>query len=269
MSVVVTNDDGIESPGIHALAAMLRSLGHDPVVVAPARDMSGSSAAIGRIEMDVPTKVRRVTLPSPAADVPGYAVEGPPGLAALLAARRGIDDLEPRFLVSGINAGTNTGHAILHSGTVGAAFTAASFGLSGLAVSLSVADPMPWDRVRGPLEEAIALLEKAPRATVLNVNVPAVHADGGPGALRWASLDRFGSVRVAVAERADTLVQLEYRATGSELDPNSDTALVEAGYATVTAVDAIRAVPREEIPFQEERPTPEPRLASAPTRREE
>lgn len=267
MTVVVTNDDGIESPGIHALAAMLRELGHDPVVVAPARDMSGSSAAIGRIEIDVPTQVRRVALPAPAADVPGYAVEGPPGLAALLAARRGIDDLEPRFLVSGINAGTNTGHSILHSGTVGAAFTAASFGLSGLAVSLVVADPMPWDRVREPLQEAIRLLETAPRATVLNVNVPAEPVDGGRAGLRWASLDRFGSFRVAVAERGDSAVQLEYRATGSELDANSDTALVEAGFATITAVDAIRAVPPEEIPFKEPRPTPEPRLAPAPTRR--
>jgi 5'-nucleotidase len=266
MTVVVTNDDGIESPGIHALAAMLRALGHDPIVVAPARDMSGSSAAIGRIEMDVPTKVVRVPLPAPAADIPGYAVDGPPGLAALLAARTGIEGIEPDFLVSGINAGTNTGHAILHSGTVGAAFTAASFGLSGLAVSLAVGDPMPWEGVRGPLEEALDLLRTAPRGTVLNVNVPASPAPDGDGSLRWASLDRFGSFRVAVAERGDSVVQLEYRATGSELDPASDTALVAAGYATITAVDAVHAVPREEIPFREPRPTPEPRLASAPTR---
>jgi len=115
MTVVVTNDDGVDSPGIHVLAALLRSLGHEPVVVAPARDMSGASAAIGKIELDVPTQVRRVTLPPPAADIPAYAVEGPPGLAALLAARRGIDDVEPSLVVSGVNAGTNTGQAILHS----------------------------------------------------------------------------------------------------------------------------------------------------------
>lgn len=264
MTIVVTNDDGIDSPGIHALAAMLRSLGHDPVVVAPANDMSGSSAAIGRIEFDVPTEIRPVELPEPAIGIPAFAVDGPPGLAALLAAQRGIDGVEPRFVVSGINAGTNTGHSILHSGTVGAALTAASFGLSGLAVSLSVADPMPWPLAHDPLAEALELLAASPRATVLNVNVPARPARNGADGLRWATLDRFGSFRVAVAERHEARVQLEYRATGSELDPDSDTALVDAGYATVTALEAITAVPPEKIAEREPPPVPEPRLAPGP-----
>lgn len=264
MRIVVTNDDGIESPGLHALAAMLVSLGHEPVVAAPANDMSGSSAAIGRIEIDRPTKVQRRALPAPAADIPGYAVEGPPGLAALLAARGGLAEADAEILVSGINAGTNTGHAILHSGTVGAALTAASFGMSALAVSLAVADPMPWESAFEPLADALDLLAAAPRATVLNLNVPAQPVNDGRPELRWASLDGFGTFRVAVAERQDELVQLEYRATGHELDPQSDTALVESGYATITAIDAIRAVPPDEIPFQEPRPTPEPRLAPTP-----
>ena len=264
MTVVVTNDDGIESPGIHALAATLRSLGHDCVVVAPRHDMSGSSAAIGRIEVGVPTNLHPVTLPPPAEGITAFAVDGPPGLAAVLAARGALEG-EPRFLVSGINAGTNTGHSILHSGTVGAALTAASFGLSGLAVSLAVAEPMPWDATARFVGEALELLHAASRGTVLNVNVPA--RDNGEGGLRWAELDRFGSFRVAVAERSESLVQLEYRATGYDLDPASDTALVERGYATVTAIDAIRAIPPDEIPFQKPRPIPEPRLAEAPSTR--
>jgi 5'/3'-nucleotidase len=167
-------------------------------------------------------------------------------------------------LLSGINMGTNTGHAILHSGTVGAAFTAASFGLSGLAVSLAVADPMPWESVREPVAKAIELLRAAPRATVLNLNVPA-RANPQANGLRWALLDRFGSFRVAVAERRDSRVQLEYRATGAALDPESDTALVDSGFVTITAIDAVRRVPPEEIPFRQPRPTPEPKLAPTPT----
>jgi 5'-nucleotidase len=264
--VVVTNDDGVESPGIHALAEMMRRLGHEPIVVAPARDMSGASAAIGRIELDHPTQVTRVTLPEPVDDVVAYAVDGPPGLAALLAARGGIDGVEPGFLVSGINMGTNTGHSILHSGTVGAALTAATFGLSALAVSLAVSKPMAWEAAYDHVAEALDLLDRAPRATVLNVNVPVPQGDGEPGPLRWAELDRFGSFRVAVAERRDAEVQLEYRARGSghRLDPESDTALVDGGVATVTALDAIRAVPPDELPFAEPPPTPEPRLAPGP-----
>lgn len=261
--IVVTNDDGIESPGIHALAAILHSLGHEPVVVAPSRDMSGSSAAIGHIDFERPTEIRPVELPDPAAHIRAYAIDGPPGFAALLAAQRGIDDLEPELVASGINAGANTGHSILHSGTVGAALTAASFGLSALAVSLAVADPMPWDDARDSIEEALGILANAPRSTVLNVNVPARSADDAQG-LRWATLDPFGSFRVAVADRHEALVQLEYRATGTALDPDSDTALVESGYATITALEAITAIPPDELPHREPPPQPEQRLAPGP-----
>ena len=93
-------------------------------------------------------------------------------MAALLAARGGIDGLDPDYLFSGINMGTNTGHSILHSGTVGAALTAATFGLSGLAVSLAVSEPMAWESAYAYVEEAIGAARAAPRATVLNVNVP-------------------------------------------------------------------------------------------------
>ena len=266
MKVIVTNDDGFESPGIHALAAMVSRLGHEPVVVAPAQDMSGASAAIGRIELDRPTPVRRVQLPAPADDVEAYAVDGPPGMAALLAVRGGIEGLEPDYLFSGINIGTNTGHSILHSGTVGAALTAATFGLSGLAVSLAVSKPMAWEYAYAYVEEAMTLLEQAPRATVLNVNVPVPRPGSEPQKLRWAELDRFGSFRVAVAERREAEVQLEYRSTGTghELDPDSDTALVDSGTATITALEAIRAVPPEELPFGRPPPEPEPRLAPGP-----
>jgi len=266
MKIIVTNDDGFGSPGIHALAAMVSRLGHEPVVVAPAQDMSGASAAIGRIELDRPTPVRRVQLPPPADDVEAYAVDGPPGMAALLAVRGGIDGLEPDYLFSGINIGTNTGHSILHSGTVGAALTAATFGLSGLAVSLAVSKPMAWEYAYAYVEEAMTLLEQAPRATVLNVNVPVPRPGSEPQKLRWAELDRFGSFRVAVAERREAEVQLEYRSTGTghELDPDSDTALVDSGTATITALEAIRAVPPEELPFGRPPPEPEPRLAPGP-----
>ena len=198
MKIIVTNDDGFGSPGIHALAAMVSRLGHEPVVVAPAQDMSGASAAIGRIELDRPTPVRRVQLPAPADDVEAYAVDGPPGMAALLAVRGGIDGLEPDYLFSGINIGTNTGHSILHSGTVGAALTAATFGLSGLAVSLAVSKPMAWEYAYAYVEEAMTLLEQAPRATVLNVNVPVPRPGSEPQKL---ALGRARPLRLVPGRR--------------------------------------------------------------------
>ena len=144
MRLVLTNDDGVDSPGIHALAATCAELGHDVLVLAPSTDLSGASAAVGRIEPDQRLELRPVELPGAAAAVEAYALDGPPGLAALVACQGGAGET-PDLVLSGINGGPNTGHSILHSGTVGGALTAANFGVSALAVSLDVADPMPWE----------------------------------------------------------------------------------------------------------------------------
>ena len=259
---MITNDDGIESPGIHALAATCASLGHETVVVAPAADLSGSSAAIGRISFDDRLQLHRARLPAPAEDIEAWSVDGPPGLAALIACQGGIG-VRPDLIVSGINAGPNTGHSILHSGTVGAALTAASFGVSALAVSLDVADPMPWASACAFVETGLDLVADAPEQTVLNLNVPALDPAQVKG-VRWATLDRFGSFRVAVAEREDTWVQMEYRSTGADLDPNSDTALLAGGYVTVTAIEGIGEVSPDRIASQPQSELPVRRLTEVP-----
>jgi len=136
MKVLVTNDDGIDAPGLHALARALVADGRDVVVVAPARDMSGSGAAIGQVHLDQSIDARRVELPG-LEGVPAYALDGAPGLCVLAARLGGFGD-PPDVVMSGINPGCNTGRAVLHSGTVGAALTAANFGVRGLAVSIDV-----------------------------------------------------------------------------------------------------------------------------------
>jgi 5'-nucleotidase len=260
MKLVLTNDDGVESPGIHALAAMCAALGHEVVVVAPNRDLSGTSAALGRIPFDQRLPIRPKALPAPADRIEAFALDGPPGLAALIACQGGLGDV-PDLVLSGINAGPNTGHSMLHSGTVGAALTAANFGVSAVAVSLDVADPMPWSAVAPYVAEAIDIVSSSPRSTVLNLNVPAV-----PGArgLRWATLDRFGSFRVAVAERQEAWVQLEYRSTGAELDPDSDTALLAGGYATMTAIEGIAEIAHDRLGSGRERDRPVAELKEVP-----
>lgn len=241
MKVVVTNDDGIESEGLDALTRVVVERGWEVTVIAPDQDVSGSSAAIWRCASGDALELRPV-----ARDVGGaaaaYTLNGPPGLAALVACRGAMGE-EPDLVLSGANIGANTGHAILHSGTVGAALTAASFGVSALAVSAAVARPMRWERIAGPVHLALDLLVDAPKATVLSLNVPEqVTAET---ALRWARLDRFGAVRVAVGRRGATNLQLEYRDTGHELDPECDTALLAAGFATLTALEGITATTLE------------------------
>lgn len=247
MRVLVTNDDGVSAIGIHRLAAAVAAAGHDLVVAAPLTDMSGSGAALGRLHVDEHIDVEVYEIPG-LSGVPTFGVDGPPALA-VLASRLGGFGEPADIVVSGVNPGANTGRATLHSGTVGAALTAANFGVSGVAVSLAPGEPMHWDTATALAVSAVEWLATAPERTVLNVNVPDLAIDELAG-VRWAALAPFGTVRAAIAE-ADIpdgatggtvgRLQMELRETGETLPPDSDTALVLAGYAAVTELVGIRA----------------------------
>jgi 5'-nucleotidase len=238
VKLLLTNDDGIDAPGLRALCATLAQGGDAITVVAPDEDRSGASASIGRL-----TEGRGVTVRAqadfPVPDVQAFKLSGPPGLAVMTACL-GAFGPPPDVVVSGINAGPNTGHAVLHSGTVGAALTAQTFGVSGLAVSVDDKQPWQWETACRFAREALQLLMSEPAGTVYNVNGPGVPPDDALE-LRWATLDRFGAVRLAVAGHERGAVQLELRETGAELDPQSDTALLRAGHATLTRLCGVVA----------------------------
>jgi len=237
MRILITNDDGVESRGLGVLAAAVADAGHDVVVVAPDRDQSGCGAGIGQWHKDEHIDVQDVDLE----DAPGVraiAVRGTPALA-VFAANLGAFGAVPDLVVSGINPGLNTGRATLHSGTVGAALTAANLGLSGLAVSQDYGDPMQWPTAAALGVQAIGWLEGAPDRTVLNLNVPNTAPDEVKG-IRWATLAPFGSVRAAIADADEGRLQMEFREVDDELPEDSDTALVFAGYAAVSSLVGIR-----------------------------
>jgi 5'-nucleotidase len=236
VSLLLTNDDGIDAEGLHVLARRFAAAGHDLIVAAPSTDASGSGAALGVFHADAHIDVRRVEIPD--CNAPAWSVAGPPGLCTL-AARLGAFGPAPDVVVSGINAGLNTGRAILHSGTVGAALTAQNFGAKGLAVSVAAESPWRWDTAATIALEVFDLLAEAPPRSVLNLNVPALSHTEIKG-LRWARLAAFGAVRAAISEiEADGSLQIELRATGERLPPDTDTALCEAGYATLTTLVGI------------------------------
>jgi 5'-nucleotidase len=236
--VLVTNDDGVAAPGLVALAAGLVAAGHDVVVAAPSHDHSGSGAGIGPVGVGAGIEVARVELPGIEA-TPAFSVDGPPALA-VMAARLGAFGPEPHVVVSGVNPGTNTGRSVLHSGTVGAALTAANFGISGLATSIAAGEPSELATAVLLATAALAWLTEAPARTVLNLNVPNLTPADVRG-VRNARLAPFGTVRAAMAESRDGLLQIELSETKAELDPDTDTALVMAGYAAITALVGVRA----------------------------
>ncbi|HEY8546127.1 MAG TPA: 5'/3'-nucleotidase SurE [Acidimicrobiales bacterium] len=247
--VLVTNDDGIEAPGLHALAAAVAGLDLDVMVVAPTIDMSGAGASIGRLSDVDEVHATRVELPG-AEGVPAFSLPGPPGMC-VLAARLGALGPVPDLVVSGINPGCNTGRAVLHSGTVGAALTAANLGAKGLAVSVDVpsdehraagAHPR-WATAAAFGAQAVRWMVRAAPGTVLNLNVPDLPADRVRG-VRWATLAPFGTVRTTVIQPVGPdggRLQMELRPHDEQLPPTSDTALIREGFATITRLAGIRA----------------------------
>ena len=129
--ILITNDDGIRSPGLRAAVRAVQDLG-ELLVVAPSEQQSSAGRSFIRLNQDVP---RAETLSIGGVEVRAYAVNSGPAPAvrwALLA----IAERTPDLCISGINYGENLGVGVTISGTVGAAMEAASFGIPALAVSV-------------------------------------------------------------------------------------------------------------------------------------
>jgi len=163
MHIMVTNDDGIHSAGIKALAAALRELG-EVTVVAPDRERS---AAGHSLTLHSPLRVFELREGF-------YAIDGTPtdcvnmGIHSLLPAR-------PDLVVSGINHGSNLGDDITYSGTVAAAIEATLMGIPAIAVSLACFERTGHFPVAAGIAVRVArqvLAKGLPPDTFLNVNVP-------------------------------------------------------------------------------------------------
>ena len=161
--IMVTNDDGINSPGIKALQQAMRSLGQT-VVVAPERDNSAVSHAL---TMSRPLRIREI-------EKNMFTLDGTPTDCVVV----GIGKLvgkKPDLLVSGINAGPNLGDDISYSGTVSAAIEGTMYGIPSMAMSLAGEAPFDFAlamRVAACLARRI-LADGLPANTLLNVNIPA------------------------------------------------------------------------------------------------
>lgn len=238
---LVTNDDGIDAPGLAALARAAAATGLDIVIAAPVRQSSGSSASIVAAEQDGRVAVDRRTLPG-LDGVPTFAVHGGPGLIALIAARGAFGD-PVDLVLSGVNHGANVGRAILHSGTVGAALTGGLNGARGMAVSLDVGmDPevFHWDAAAEAATSLLTLLDARPPGSVINVNVPNSAETRG---IREAALAPFGIVQTSMAESHEHYIRLAVEELPNTPEEGSDAALLADGWVTVTGVEPVSACP--------------------------
>ena len=232
MRALLTNDDGIDSPGLHELARQVEAAGFEVVVVAPSFDASGTGASLGHISRDRPIGYKEVQIEGLAGKA--FALDGPPALCTITSHLEAFGP-RPDIVVSGPNLGLNTGRSVLHSGTVGAALAAQNFGLRGLAVSLAVSEDWHFDTACRYAIELLNALANGPERCALNLNVPALPYDQTKG-LRWGGLAEFGSVRSQIVDQAEG--QLFFDLVETEYNPpaNSDLGLVNAGFAAVTSL---------------------------------
>lgn len=231
MRALITNDDGVDSPGIEALARVAFERDLDVVVAAPAWDASGASASLTAVQRDGQLCLDHrsyASLPG----VPVYAVEAAPAFI-VRAAAAGAFGPPPDLVISGINNGPNTGHAVLHSGTVGAALTAATFGQRGLAVSIGAAPQPHWATAAVYAALALEWLVDSVEAAVINVNVPDVPVDEVRGFER-VRLAAFGAVQTNITDAGEGYVKLAYEQVAADFEPGTDAAALRDGLACFT-----------------------------------
>lgn len=244
-TVLITNDDGVAAPGLAALVRAAVGPGRRVVVGAPSSDQSGTSAAVAPRPAEG-VRVERVTIAG--LDEPGFgdlvafAIDGPPALAVLAArvGQLGSAAHAATVVASGVNHGPNTGAAVLHSGTVGAALAAANLGLSGLAVSIASMRPVHLRTATVVAAAALDWLAGSPVGTVLNVNVPDLPLDRLCG-IRQAPLACFGEVEAVVRDTGTEPFTIQLRGEDREPQPGTDSALLRAGWVTVTSLLGVRA----------------------------
>jgi 5'-nucleotidase len=232
MRALVTNDDGVESTGIRALALAAKAVGLDVTVAAPAWDSSGASASLTGVQQD------GRLLFEPRAEWgtgPVFGVEAAPAFI-VRAAVHGAFGEPPDIVLSGVNNGPNTGHAILHSGTVGAVLTGSTFGRPGVAFSIGAAANPRWDTAEAIATVVLEWVVSSPRHFVLNVNIPNEKEVKGIVPARLAA---FGAVQTNLTEVGEGYVKFAFSELEAEYEDGTDAAALAQGYACYTALSAV------------------------------
>jgi 5'-nucleotidase len=227
--ILVTNDDGINAPGIKALERVLLPLG-EIIVVAPDREMSATSQAIS---LNTPLRVHKI-------DERHYSVNGTPTDCVILALYHLLPQ-RPDLVVSGINPGGNLGENVVYSGTVGGAMEAAVHGVASFALSLASRQDLDFAATAAfGVQLAAKILEEGlERGVCLNVNVPR-------GELRGVRITRQ-SQKISqnlVLEQKDPRGRSHYwldeTVDFTDVEPDSDYGAILAHEVSVTPLEVDR-----------------------------
>ena len=252
MTILIVNDDGVHSAGLHATYHAVRPL-DEAVICAPHEQKTGTGRGFS---LHKPIRVKQV----PFDDITAYATSGTP-VDSLLYAIHGLD-LRPRLVVSGINLGENISTEITSSGTVGVAIEAASLGIPAIAVSMELKNDM------GKLEEghgvdfsAAVLVTRRiasrvlasgfpPGVDLLNVNIPHGVRDDTPVEYTFLERNLYDS---HIEERIDPMGRPYYWNVGiisQKVRHGSDVhCVLHKGHVSITPISIDMTAPVACAPY--------------------
>ncbi|MDH3581456.1 MAG: 5'/3'-nucleotidase SurE [Hyphomicrobiales bacterium] len=196
MRILVTNDDGIEAPGLDAAVHIANELSDDVWVVAPETDQSGASHSLTLHE---PLRLRKLSERT-------YAVKGTPTDCVIMGVRHLLEAEPPDLVLSGVNAGQNMADDVTYSGTIAGAFEGNLLGVRSIALSLAYGSAKPRTlRWETPMKLGADLIRRLLKVgwddnVVLNVNFP----DRDPHDVEGTVLTRQG-------RRNQDLLHIEHR----------------------------------------------------------
>jgi len=229
MNILLTNDDGINSPGIQKLAEVLRSRSkHRIFIIAPDTNRSGVSHAISILH--TPVKLTE-------AGEDAWSCSGFPGDCVIIGMKGALPE-RPHLVLSGINKGENLGTDIIYSGTAAAARQAGLAGIPAVALSLAGRGVFHWDMAASwaadHLEELISYWRKD---TFVNVNIP--NSPGGPEGMlaTWPAVKIYkDTIEVMNAPDGSRWCFLQLMGESVVMEAGSDCDAVSRNFVSVSSV---------------------------------
>ncbi len=227
--ILITNDDGINAPGIRHLWEQVRAIG-DVTVVAPSKERSGASLSI--------TIRDHLDLREQEAWPQAWHVNGTPADCVKMA-RNLLFDTPPDLVLSGINRGSNAGRNVLYSGTVAGVIEAVLNGIPGVAFSCQCLENPNYERALAHIPQIVEYILKHPpqAGTLLNVTFPCYAPEVKGVRLAKQGLGYWKEVlEPHIDPSGRTLYRLGCEHAHFDEDPDSDIALLADGYVTVVPI---------------------------------
>ena len=238
--ILITNDDGIDAPGLQVLEQACAGLADEIWVAAPAHDQSGvaQSITLHRPIFVNPRGARR------------WAVQGTPTDCVMLALNHLMQEAKPDLVLSGVNAGANIGDEVNMSGTLGAAFAALICGVPAIAVSQACVtrEKTNWHTTAAVLPRLLnyVLAQGWRKDTCLSINIPDVEAEAVKG-YRWVrqcARNVSGvAVQAAISPRNEAYYWQKITRQTPSRNAEDDFTALRDGYVALSTLGMDRSLP--------------------------